>query len=231
MAQLRLERAALFLTGRSISSLLLRQHCSQIGDVGGRLVRRQVGLAISRLRRSGPAARRRARGSGARGGYPAWAAARRNVVSARQDPWQARKRARIRQHRGFLRNDLEGGDVVALRFRVAAHLVEHGALSGQDVPVGLVGRMGAVEHFQRLLEITRLGERAAIRASTALSLGLRVRPFEDGDCLRALSGSAQGLCIVDGGLGICRICAVAITPGIGGTPPVRLPLRVGSQGE
>jgi hypothetical protein len=56
---------------------------------------------------------------------------------------------------------------------VAAHLVEHGALSGEDVPVGLVGRMGAAEYFQRLIEIAGLGQRAAVRAKHGLVARVR----------------------------------------------------------
>ena len=94
---------------------------------------------------------------------------------------------------------------------MAAHLVEHGALRGQDVPVGLVGRMRAAEHFQRLIEIAGLGQRAAIGAKHGLVARVCDRGlFEHGDGLRALSGGAQRLRVVERRVDIARIGAILL---------------------
>ena len=81
---------------------------------------------------------------------------------------------------------------MALRFRVAAHLVEHGALGGQNVPVGLVRRVGAVEHVQRLLIISGFGERAPVSAEHgSVARAFDRSLFEHGDSLGTLSRLAQ----------------------------------------
>jgi hypothetical protein len=51
---------------------------------------------------------------------------------------------------------------------VAAHLIEYGALRQQDVPIGLVWRMRAVEHFQSLFVVSGFGQRATVRAKHRL---------------------------------------------------------------
>ena len=73
---------------------------------------------------------------------------------------------------------------------MAAHLVEHRALRRENVPIGLVRRMGAVEYLQGLIVVSGLGQCAAVGAEH----GLVVRAFDrgllqDGDGLGALSGS------------------------------------------
>ena len=104
---------------------------------------------------------------------------------------------------------------------MAAHLVEHGALGGEDVPVGLVGRMGAAEHFERLIEIAGLGQRAAVRAKHGLVTRVRERdPLEDGDRLRALSGSAQCLRVVERRVDIARVGAILLAIDRKVLPPV-----------
>ena len=86
---------------------------------------------------------------------------------------------------------------MALRFLVPAHLVEHGALRRQDVPVRLIGRVGAVEHFERLLVFAGFGERAAVFAEHDLVVRVLHRHLlEDRDRLGALAGGAQRLGIV-----------------------------------
>jgi hypothetical protein len=51
---------------------------------------------------------------------------------------------------------------------VATHLIEYGTLRRQDVPIGLVRRMRAVEHFQSLFVVSGFGQRAAVRDPTNL---------------------------------------------------------------
>ena len=61
-----------------------------------------------------------------------------------------------------------------MRLIVAAHLIEHGALGGKDAPIRLVGRVGAAENIQRLIETTDVGQRAAIAPSRRRSFGLLI---------------------------------------------------------
>ena len=63
---------------------------------------------------------------------------------------------------------LQRARVIALRFAVTAHLVHHGALHREDAPVGLVGRMRALQHVERLLEVAGIGQRAAVGAEQHL---------------------------------------------------------------
>ena len=77
---------------------------------------------------------------------------------------------------------------------MAAHLVEHGALRGQDVPVGLVRRMRAIQHFQRLIIVSGFRQRAPIGAKYGLVVRRRNRGFlKDRNGLGTLSGRAQRL--------------------------------------
>ena len=67
---------------------------------------------------------------------------------------------------------------------MAAHLIEHRALHREDAPVGLVGRMRALQHVERLLEVAGVGERAAIGAEQRLVFGIVDRGgFENGGSL------------------------------------------------
>ena len=60
---------------------------------------------------------------------------------------------------------------------MAAHLVEHCALRRQNVPIGLVGRMGAVEHLQSLIVISGLGQAPGrMRRAPPCCAGFRSRP-------------------------------------------------------
>ena len=60
----------------------------------------------------------------------------------RQVPRQGVRQTEIGQHRRLVGDDLERGPVVALRFVCAAHLVEHGALRGENAPIGLIRASG-----------------------------------------------------------------------------------------
>ena len=71
--------------------------------------------------------------------------------------------------------------------------------------------MGAAEYFQRLIEIARLGQRAAVRAKHGLVTRVGERdPLEDSDRLRALSGSAQCLRVMERRVDIARVGAILL---------------------
>ena len=151
---------------------LLRQHLPQIGDIGGRLLGRQIGardLLGLRKRPCRPTTSARfCRTVGSAG----CGAARRSVVfGLRQILRQRVGQAEIGQHRGLVRHEPQRAGVVALGFGVAADLIEHGALHRQDAPVGPIRRVRAVEHLERLRVIAVVGERAAIGAEHGCCCG------------------------------------------------------------
>ena len=85
---------------------------------------------------------------------------------------------------------------------MAAHLVEHRALHREDAPVRLVGRVRALEHVERLLEVAGIGERAAVGAEQRLVVRIMQRGgFQNRGGLRALAGRAQRLRVADRGVG------------------------------
>jgi hypothetical protein len=70
--------------------------------------------------------------------------------------------------------------------------------------------MGARENIERLLEMTVIGERAAIAGEQRLVAGMGDGGlFEHGDRLAALPCGAERLAISQCGLGILRIGAIA----------------------
>ena len=92
-----------------------------------------------------------------------------------------------------------------------AELIERGALHRKDPPVGIVGRVGAAEDVERLLEITVVGKRPAVARKQRLVAGVGDGGlFEHGGGLAALPGGTQRLAIGQGGLGIFGIGAVAL---------------------
>jgi hypothetical protein len=111
--------------------------------------------------------------------------------------------------------------VIALRFGVASHLVEHGALGGEDAPVGLVGRMSAAEHVQGLIEIAGLRQRTAVSAEhgRVARIGKR-HPLEDGDRLCALPGRAQRLRVVQRRVDVAGTGAILLSVDSKVVPPV-----------
>ena len=127
----------------------------------------------------------------------------------------------IGQHRGLVGHQPQRAGVVPLRIGVAAHLIEHRALHRQDAPVGLVLRVGAVEHVERLLVVAVVGERPAVGAEhdTIVRIVDR-RLLEHGRGLRALADGAQRLGVADRRIRIGRLGAVALAPGIHLLPPL-----------
>jgi hypothetical protein len=106
---------------------------------------------------------------------------------------------------------------------VAAHLIEHGALHRENPPVRLVGRMGALQHAERLLEIARIGERAAIGAEQRLVFRVVDRGgLEHRGRLRALAVLAQRVGVADRVVGIARIGAEALAERLALAPPIGL---------
>ena len=191
----------------------VREHLPQIGGIGGGLVGWQVGtgdalsfgeatLQSHHEREVLPHSlidRRMCRCT-AQGGF-----------GLRQVPRQSVGKPEVRQDRGLFGHDFQCRQVVTLRIGVAAHLVEHRALRGEDAPIGLVGRVGAVEHVQCLLVVSGFGKRAPISAE----YGLVVRafdggPLEDGDRLSTLSGRAERLRIVQRNVDIRRVGAILL---------------------
>ena len=177
-------------------TVLAAQHLLQIGDVGRRLVRRQIGLDDGfGLGEAALQADHQAQIlPHPRVGLAAGVSPAKNLLGLRQILGKHVGQAEVGQHRGLLGHDLQGAGVIAAGFVMPAELVERGALHRQDAPVGIVGRMGAAEHVERLLEIAVIGERAAIAGEQCLVAGMGDGGlFEHGDGLGALPGGAQRL--------------------------------------
>ena len=99
---------------------------------------------------------------------------------------------------------------------MAAHLVEYRALRRENVPVGLVRRMGAVEYLQCLIVVAGVGQRPAVSAEHGLVVRALDRGLlQDGDSLGPLSGSAQRLRIAYRGLDVSRIGAILLPVDVG----------------
>ena len=117
----------------------------------------------------------------------------------------------IGEHRGLVGNDLERSEIITLRFGVVPHLVEHGALRGEDAPVGLVGRVGAAEHVERLLIIAVFRKRAAVFAEHGLVVRVADRcPLQHGQRLGALSGGTQRLRIAQCDVEVRRVGTILL---------------------
>ena len=106
---------------------------------------------------------------------------------------------------------------------MTAHLIERGALHRKNTPVGIVGRMGARQHVERLLEIAVVGERAAVSGQQCLVAGMGDGGLlEHGGGLGPLPGGAQCLAIGQRGVGILGIGAIALAGDL------RRALRIGT---
>ena len=104
-----------------------------------------------------------------------------------------------------------------------SHLVEHSALHGEDAPIGLVGRMRAGEHVERLLVVADIGERAPVGAEQAHMFRILDRGLlEHGHGLGALAISTQSLRVFHRRFGIARVGAVAFAPCIRRALPIAL---------
>ena len=174
----------------------VREHLPQISDVGGGLVRRQIGAGDCLGFRETALQADHEREVLPHPRIDRWL--RRRAAQSRlgfaQILGQRIREPKIRKHRGLVRNDLQRRQVIALRFGMAAHLVEHGALRRQDVPVGLIRRMCALKHFERLLVIAGFRQRAPVGAEHGFVVRVFDRsPLKYGDRLGALSGCAQRL--------------------------------------
>src|SRR5260370_2400279 len=92
-----------------------------------------------------------------------------------------------------------------------AKLIERGSLHRKNSPVGIIGRMGAGENIERLLEIAVIGKRPAIGGEQRLVAGMGDGAlFEHGYGLRALSGGTEWLNISQGGLSIPGAITLAL---------------------
>ena len=104
---------------------------------------------------------------------------------------------------------------------MAAELIERGALHRENPPVGIVGRMGAGEHVERLLEIAVVGQRPAVSREQRLVAGMADGGLlEHGGGLGALPGGAQRLAIGQRRVGILGIGAVALAIDLHGAPRI-----------
>ncbi len=103
---------------------------------------------------------------------------------------------------------------------MAAELVEHRTLRGENAPIRLVGRVGAVEDLERLLEIADVGKRAAVSAEQGGVAGvLEGCLLQHRDGLRSLAAAAQRLRVGDCRRGIIRFFAIAAGQPFGFGPP------------
>ena len=118
---------------------------------------------------------------------------------------------KIGEHRGLIRRDSQRGRVIALSFGVPPHLVEGSALDGKDAPVGRAGRVGAVKHRERPFVIAGSRQRAAIGGKHAAIVRVLLRrAFEHREGLRVLAAASQDPGIIDRGVRIVRMRAVAL---------------------
>jgi hypothetical protein len=108
-------------------------------------------------------------------------------LGLRQIPGKNVGKTEIGQDRGLLGRDLQRAGVITTRFVVPAQLIERGSLHRKDSPIGIIGRMGAGENIERLLEIAVVGKRPAISGEQWLVAGMGDGGlFEHGDGLGAL---------------------------------------------
>jgi hypothetical protein len=137
--------------------------------------------------------------------------------------------AEVRQHRRLLEHDLQGAGVVAAGFIMPAELIERGSLHRQNSPVGIIGRMGAVENVERLLEIAVIGERPAEAGKQRPVAGMGDGGlFKYGNSLGALSGGAERLTIGPRGVGILGIGTVALAADLHPVPRIGIGAWPGS---
>ena len=102
-----------------------------------------------------------------------------------------------------------------------AELIEHGSLHRKNSPIGIVGRMGAGQNVEALLEIAVIGKRAAVAGEQRLVAGMSDGGlFEHGDGLAALPRGAQRLAIEQGRVGVLGIGAIAIAVNFHRTPRI-----------
>src|SRR4030088_913924 len=109
-----------------------------------------------------------------------------------------------------------------------AKLIERGALHRKNSPVGIIGRMGAGENIERLLEIAVVGKRPAISGEQWLVAGMSGGGlFEHGDGLGALPCGAQRLALLEGRVGVRGVGAIACAVGLCRAPRVGVGAGVG----
>ncbi len=131
----------------------------------------------------------------------------------------------VGQHRWLLGIDLQGAGVITLCFRVPAELVEYRALRRKNPPVGLIGRMGAVEHLKRLLQIADLRQRLAVGSEQdGIARLTQGSLLEDRDGLRTLAAGAQRLRIGEGDVRVARFGTILGSQAFGFAPPIDIRL-------
>ncbi len=206
-------------------ALLVGEHLPQIIEIGLRLLGREVGARdfLGFLEAALQADHQREILSHARLAAVEGAGAAQGLLGFLQILRQRVGQSEIGHHRRFVRHDAERALVMAARFVVPAHLIEHGALRRENAPVRLIRRMSAAEHVERLAEVSGIGERAAIGAEhddivRAVDRGL----LQNGHGLRALAGRAQRLRVADRRLGVFLILAIALAPDLGVAPPFHI---------
>src|SRR5262249_60329314 len=97
---------------------------------------------------------------------------------------------------------------------------------------GLIGLMSAAEHFERLAIVAGVSERTTIGAEHAHMARILDRGLlEHCDGLRTLAVAAQRMRIIDRGLRIFRVGAVALAPAFRRAVPFIRPAGRGSGGE
>src|ERR1700688_2839272 len=108
------------------------------------------------------------------------------------------------------------------------HLIERGSRHRKNPPVGIIGRMGASQNIERLLEITVVGERPAITGEQRLVAGMGDSGlFEHGSGLGALSGGAERLTISQRRVSILGIGAVALAIDLDRVPRIGIGAGLG----
>ena len=94
---------------------------------------------------------------------------------------------------------------------MAAELIERGALHRENPPIRIVGRVGAAQDVECLLEIAVVGKRPAPGGEQRLVAGMSDGGLlEHGGGLGALPIGTQRLAVGQGGFGILGVFAVAI---------------------
>ena len=91
------------------------------------------------------------------------------------------------------------------------------------MPIGLIGRVGAAEHVERLFVIAGLRQRAAVFTEYVPVVWILHRQaFEHGDRLRALGGGPQRLGVVQRDVDLGRIGVVLRAVAVEIAPPGRI---------
>src|SRR6202030_2390712 len=108
---------------------------------------------------------------------------------------------------------------------VPAELVEYRTLRRKNPPVGLIGRMSAVEHLKRLLQIADLRQRLAVGSEqNAIARLTQGSLLEDRHGLRTLAAGAQRLRIGERDVRVARFGTILGSQAFSFAPPIDISL-------